>query len=99
VVWMMGALHVHRPAGNLEIAALLAPTLLYACAAHRALDLLLLGEQIAASRGLAVEATLWATFVLVGALTAAIAANCGPIAFVGLMAPHMARALVGVRTL
>lgn len=99
VIWMMGSLEIHRPVAAVEIAALLAPVVLYACISHRALDLLALGDQLAASRGVAVQTTLWTSFVLVGALTAIIVANCGPIAFVGLMVPHMARAILGVRTL
>jgi iron complex transport system permease protein len=98
LVWTVGSLGLHRPRAGLEIALILAPVFLYALAQHRALDLLHLGEHLAASRGVRVEATLWTGFALVGVLTAAIVANCGPIAFVGLMVPHAARALFGPST-
>jgi iron complex transport system permease protein len=38
-----------------------------------------------------------AMFIGCGVATAATVALCGPIAFVGLLAPHCARALVGAR--
>ena len=62
-------------------------------------DLLSMGDDWAASRGVAVGATVWTCFLLVGLLTAVIVANCGPIGFVGLMVPHIARALLGLRAL
>ncbi|MBK9127487.1 MAG: iron ABC transporter permease [Phycisphaerales bacterium] len=99
LVWTVGSLGLHRPRAALEILVILVPVALYALSQHRALDLLHLGEALAASRGVRVEATLWSAFAAVGVLTAAIVANCGPIAFVGLMVPHAARALVGPATL
>jgi iron complex transport system permease protein len=99
VVWLMGSLGIHRPAASIEVAVLLVIVLAFAVYSHRALDLLWLGDQLAAARGVAVGRTVWGCFGLVGLLTAVIVANCGPIGFVGLMVPHFARALFGVRTL
>lgn len=99
VIWMMGSLGVRRPRAALEIALVLAPVLAFAATQHRALDLLHLGDDLAASRGVNVDATIWSCFGLVGLLTAVIVANCGPIGFVGLMVPHVGRALFGIRTL
>jgi iron complex transport system permease protein len=99
VIWMMGSLAVHRPQASIEIAAILLPVLALAVYAHRGLDLIAMGEDLAASRGVAIGGVVWGSFLLVGLLVAVIVANCGPIGFVGLMVPHMARALLGVRTL
>lgn len=99
VMWMMGSLGTLRPRAPLEIALVLVPALLVAASQHRALDLLGLGEQVAASRGVNVDATIGLCFAVVSVLTAVIVANCGPIGFVGLMVPHIGRALFGVRTL
>lgn len=99
VRWMMGSLVTVRPRASLEVALMLIPVVLFAVYSHRALDLLALGDDLAASRGVAVGLTVWLSFALVGFLTAAIVANCGPIGFVGLMVPHIGRALFGVRTL
>ena len=99
VRWLMGSLGVYRPGANLEIAVPLVFVLGFGIYSHRALDLLWLGDELAAARGVAVGRTVWVSFVLVGVLTAAIVATCGPIGFVGLMVPHMARALFGAKTL
>jgi len=99
VVWMMGSLGTLRPRAALEITIVLVPVLVFALCSHRSLDLLMLGNDVAASRGVHVERTVWISFGLVGLLTAIVVANCGPIGFVGLMVPHMARAVFGVRAL
>ncbi len=98
VLWMMGSLGALRPRAAAEVAVVLVPVLAYGLYAHRALDLLTLGDRVAATRGVAVDATIWTCLTLVGVLTAIIVANCGPIGFVGLMVPHIGRALFGVRT-
>lgn len=97
VVWMMGSLDILRPRAALEVAFVLVPVTLLALLRHRDLDLLNFGPLLAASRGLRVETTIWTSYVLVGLLVATIVANCGPIGFVGLMVPHFARVLLGVR--
>ncbi|RMF79615.1 MAG: iron ABC transporter permease [Planctomycetota bacterium] len=99
VIWLMGSLARHQPRAIAEIAVVLAPVLAYACVAHRSIDLLAMGEEIAVTRGVSVDRTVWTLLTLAGVLTAVIVANCGPIAFVGLLSPHIARALVGPRAL
>lgn len=59
------------------------------------LNLLALGEDRAASLGLAVGWTQAACLLAVVLLAGAATAAAGPIAFVGLAAPHIARRLVG----
>ena len=58
------------------------------------LNALLLGEQYAQSLGVAVRRTRIWLLVLTGMLTAVVTAFCGPIAFVGLVAPHLARMIL-----
>ncbi len=99
VIWMMGSLGTLRPRAALEIALVLVPVLAYVAYSHRALDLLAFGDDLAASRGVNVGRTIWTCYLLVGVLTAVIVANCGPIGFVGLMVPHIGRAIFGVCTL
>lgn len=99
VMWMIGALGTHRPDAVLEIFVILVTALAALLYCHRALDLLMVGDDWAATRGVNVRKVVWTCFVLVGLLTAVIVANCGPIGFVGLMVPHITRALVGSRTL
>jgi iron complex transport system permease protein len=99
VRWTMGSLDVLRPRAGLEVGVVLLGVLVYAACSHRSLDLLTFGHDVAASRGVNVGRTIWSFYILVGLLTAVIVANCGPIGFVGLMVPHMGRALFGVRAL
>jgi iron complex transport system permease protein len=99
VMWMIGSLATLRPAAALEITIVLIPALALVLYVHRALDLLSMGDELAAARGVPVNAVVWSCFLAVGLLTAVIVANCGPIGFVGLMVPHIARTLVGPRTL
>jgi iron complex transport system permease protein len=97
VMWMIGSLATLRHGVVGEILVVLIPALALVLYSHRALDLLSMGDELAASRGVAVGAVVWTCFLLVGLLTAVIVANCGPIGFVGLMVPHMTRALLGLR--
>ncbi|MFB9966190.1 FecCD family ABC transporter permease [Sinosporangium siamense] len=61
----------------------------------RNLNLLLAGEEAAATMGLAVGAFRVRMFVLLSLVTGVLVSAAGPIGFVGLMAPHAVRVLVG----
>jgi iron complex transport system permease protein len=95
VRWMMGGLSV---VGYTEVLWLL-PWVLGGSAALFALrwelNLLLTGEELAASRGVDLarlrRLVLLATSLMIGALVAV----AGPIGFVGLIVPHMLRRVVG----
>jgi iron complex transport system permease protein len=71
-------------------AVLLPASLLFA----RALDVLRLGEEMAAGLGVNVfRQRLLLMLVAIG-LTAPVVATCGPIGFIALVAPHIARAIL-----
>ncbi len=59
------------------------------------LNLLCTGEEFAFSRGVNVNQTKLLLFFAVSSMVGAVVAVCGPIGFVGLMAPHICRLLVG----
>ena len=59
------------------------------------LNLLLLGEERAAALGLPVARRRWLLVGLAAALTGGVVALCGPVGFVGLLAPHLTRGLLG----
>jgi iron complex transport system permease protein len=61
----------------------------------RSLNLLSLGDDIASGLGLRVKSTRALLFALVIVLCGAATAAVGPIAFVGLMVPHLARLICG----
>ncbi len=93
--WMMGSLagvswHTLLPA----LLCMAAPLLLLPFRA-RALNALLLGEADAFHSGFDVERTKRAIVVLAALGTGAAVALSGVIGFVGLIAPHLARSLVG----
>lgn len=75
--------------------AIFAPLVLVATAAAvlfvKPLNALLLGERYARSSGVNVRAVRAWLIVLSGLLTAAVTAWCGPIGFIGLIVPHVAR--------
>jgi iron complex transport system permease protein len=59
------------------------------------LNLLLLGEDYALSMGLNVKRTRLILLIVTGVLTGIVTAFCGPISFIGLAVPHIARMLTG----
>jgi iron complex transport system permease protein len=64
---------------------------------HRWLTLISAGDGIAAARGLAVGQARLVLLTIAALLTALVTSIIGPVAFVGLLAPHMA-ALLGARS-
>ena len=62
---------------------------------QRELDLLLLGEDVAATRGVPVGPLKKLLFLAVSLMVGGVVAACGPIGFVGLVVPHVGRLLVG----
>ena len=59
------------------------------------LNALLLGETYAANLGVKVKLTRVVILICTGLLTATATAFCGPISFIGLAVPHIARLLLG----
>jgi len=96
VGWLAGTTF-HVTGG--EALALLAATAVLAAIAsglHRWLTLLGAGDGVAAGRGLGVESARLILLGLAAVLAALVTALVGPVAFVGLVAPHMA-SLLGAR--
>lgn len=69
--------------------------LLLSLVAGPGLNLLATGDDVARGLGLNIRAHRLLGLATITLLTSAATAACGPIAFVGLVAPHLARALVG----
>ncbi|GAA4726721.1 FecCD family ABC transporter permease [Brevibacillus fulvus] len=63
----------------------------------RSLNLIQLGDAVSKGLGLSVERERWLFLIIAAAITGAAVAVGGNIAFLGLVAPHMARKLVGAR--
>lgn len=84
----------HQVLALLPYMLILVPILL---ARTNVLDILLLGENTALSLGIVVERELRLLLIVSVALTSACVSVSGGISFVGLVAPHMARRLIGGR--
>jgi iron complex transport system permease protein len=61
----------------------------------RELNLLAAGEELAASRGVSISAVRALLFSASTLMVGGVVALCGPIGFIGLIAPHICRLLVG----
>lgn len=95
VRWLMGGLGEAR----WEALAVMVPAVVVGALVvgwrARDLDLLMVDPEIAAGRGVDVVRTRAAIFLGTSLVVAAVVSVCGPIGFVGMMAPHICRLLVG----
>ncbi|WP_207898252.1 FecCD family ABC transporter permease [Amycolatopsis pittospori] len=93
--WLVGSL-VNRDLGQLSVLLpFFVAGVVIALVLARSLNALALGEDTARGLGANPALVRVAGMVAVGLLSAAATAACGPIAFVGLMIPHVVRLLVG----
>ncbi len=93
--WMMGGIFVTGFGDALQ----LVPALILGVGATvfltKELDVMLLGEEISASRGVNLNRVRNLLFLAVSLMTAAVVSLCGPIGFVGMMVPHACRLCLG----
>lgn len=97
LIWLSGSLAGRDMESVVQVAPWVLVLLPLTFFAVRRLDVIGLGDELAQGLGEAVERTRRWTLLLAVALAAAAVAAGGTIAFVGLIAPHMARRLVGSR--
>ena len=95
VRWLMGGLGGTDPASVVTMAPFAALGIAILLWHARELDLLALGVDLAASRGVEVLAVRRMVFVATSVMVGGVVAVCGPIGFVGMMAPHICRMIVG----
>lgn len=91
VIWGFGSF---SNVGKSQLAYLSITVLVGTIAAFllsKALNLFLLGDRYAENLGLNIRRTSLLTILISGFLMAVITAFCGPIAFIGLAVPHLAR--------
>lgn len=93
--WMMGGLDARTWTHFWLCAPFVAVGLAAGLVEARELDLLMQGEETAASLGVDVEASKRALILTVAVITGACVAVAGMIGFVGLLAPHAVRLLLG----
>ena len=93
IIWSMGSLGNVTGSQLTIMAWAIAPVLLVTLAYSKVLNGLMLGEEYAASMGIRIERTRIIIFATTSILAGTITAFCGPIGFIGIAVPHMARFL------
>ncbi|MEO3387783.1 iron ABC transporter permease [Mesorhizobium sp. CAU 1741] len=95
VFWLMGSFASATPERALYMLPVIAVFALPLLLIRFRINVLSLGDEEAEALGLKVERTRWLALCCVTGITAASVANSGIIGWVGLVIPHLARALVG----
>ena len=95
VHWMMGTLSTadHGKLANLLPFLAIGGSLL--AFLHREMNLFMVGEDIAISRGVNTGLVKKLIFIAASLMVGGVVAVCGPIGFVGMMSPHICRLIVG----
>ena len=93
VIWTMGSLGDVTGSQLALLLPVVTAGLALAVAVIKPLNLLLLGENYARTMGLNVQRTRTLIFLSTVLLAGTVTAFCGPIGFIGLAVPHVARIL------
>jgi len=93
--WLMGGLEVQGFHSVACVLPFVLPGLVLLAGEASALNQLVLGEDMAAGRGVNVHSVQLRAFLGGSILTAGIVSVAGPIGFVGLIVPHIMRLLLG----
>jgi iron complex transport system permease protein len=95
--WLMGGLEVVGFGPLTELLPFAGLGLLTLLVTRRELDLLAMGDESAANRGVDVTRVKVRVLAAVSMMVGAVVAICGPIGFVGLIVPHVGRLVIGPR--
>ena len=93
--WMAGSFAGTRYLEICIIAVALAAGSVMAFINSKGLDVILFGEQYAVMVGASPRKVRTVSMISASLMTAAVTAFCGPVGFVGIVAPHIARRLCG----
>ncbi len=93
--WTMGGLETVGYQSIYQMLPFIIPGMGLLLGLSRELDLLLHGEAMAIARGVDVEKVRRRIFLGTSLSVGGVVAFCGPIGFVGLMAPHICRLMLG----
>ena len=95
VRWLMGTLDVASYAPIVAALPILTPAFVAFATLTRPLDLISLGSDAAAARGVNVDRAERLALVSASLATGAAVSIAGPVGFVGLLVPHLVRLIVG----
>ncbi len=93
--WLMGSLASTGYADLALMAAAILPASLVICLLRFQINVVSLGEEKARALGVPIAAVQWIILVASALISAGVVATSGIIGWVGLVIPHIARALVG----
>lgn len=93
--WAVGTTASQSMDSALTVAPFILGGLLLALASYRALDVLSLGEDSAQALGASPQRIRIVALISITLLAGGTTALCGPISFIGLLAAHLARGMVG----
>lgn len=93
VIWTMGSLGSVTQTQMMLMLPIVAAGLILSVAVIKPLNLLLLGENYARTMGLNIQRARMLIFLSTVLLAGTITAFCGPVGFIGLAVPHLARML------
>ncbi|MFA5291997.1 MAG: iron ABC transporter permease [Phycisphaerae bacterium] len=93
--WLMGSVNVTSFQTPMVLFVFTAAGAAIITAQGMNLNLMSISDEIAISRGVNILNTRKIVFIATSIMVAGVVAFCGPIGFVGLMAPHICRLLVG----
>jgi len=93
--WLMGGVEAVGYESVLDVLPFVLSGAAVILSYGRELNLLAVGEDLAASRGVAVGPVRALLFAASTLMVGGVVAYCGPIGFVGMIAPHLCRLLIG----
>jgi len=93
--WSVGSLAGRDARIAFEVAPFLIAGVVLALINAPGLNLVSLGEDVARGLGVNLALTRWTGLIAITLLSGAATAVCGPIAFLGLVVPHVCRAFTG----
>jgi iron complex transport system permease protein len=93
--WQVGSIAAREYSVSGQVAPFLLVGIVLALANARGLNILALGDDMARSLGQNIRRTRIVGVLAITLLTGAVVAACGPIAFLGLIVPHLARFITG----
>ncbi len=93
--WMAGSVSTTPASGLALMAAALVPGAALALGASRELDLSLFGDSYATALGVSTGRLRFRVMLGCALMTGAVTAFCGPVGFVGIVAPHLTRRFLG----
>ncbi|PIE68478.1 MAG: iron ABC transporter [Deltaproteobacteria bacterium] len=95
VVWSFGSFGNVTREELVVFLPIVLVTTFFACTYGKGLNVLLLGETYARSMGMNFVAVRYGVIVVTAILAGSVTAYCGPVGFIGIAVPHLARILLG----